>query len=188
LTIDGATYTNATIGTNGLIQFGTTTGANPTTNTALPSASFTGPTVFWNWDDLATEGGNIRYGTVGTSPNQTFIVDFQENRVGDSGSKVNGQVQIHERSNVINVKYRSTLSANSNGQNATIGFQSAGGAGATPLTFNGKILDDNLPDSGWSVAPLPICGNSIVETKEACDLAGANGAATACCTSTCGFR
>jgi hypothetical protein len=29
------------------------------------------------------------------------------------------------------VKYRSTLSANSNGQNATIGFQSAGGASAT---------------------------------------------------------
>src|SRR5439155_2277036 len=29
--IDGASYATATIGTNGLVQFGTTTGANPTT-------------------------------------------------------------------------------------------------------------------------------------------------------------
>src|SRR5207244_570654 len=90
---------------------------------------------------------------VGSSPNRTFIVDFQENRVAATGDKVNGQVQIHERSNVINVKYRSTLSACADDQTATIGFQGAGGASAIayPLTFNGKILDDNRPDEGWSV-------------------------------------
>src|SRR5439155_24365643 len=49
VTIDGTSYSTATIGTNGLIQFGTTTGANPTTNTALPSSSFPNPTLFWYW-------------------------------------------------------------------------------------------------------------------------------------------
>src|SRR6185295_8105658 len=119
---------------------------------------------------------------------RTFIVDFQENTVAASGNKVNGQVQIHEGSNVMSVKYRSTTSAGSNGQSATIGFQGAGGSAAYPLTFNGKILDDNLPDAGWSVAPLPICGNSLVETKEQCDQGGANGAGTSCCTSVCALR
>jgi hypothetical protein len=191
--IDGVGYNTATIGTNGLVQFGTTSGANPTGNGSLPSGSFSGPTLFWMWDDLVTEGGNIRYGTVGTSPNRTFIIDFQENRFNSSGDKVNGQVQIHEGSNAMNVQYRSTLSPNANGQNATIGFQGAGGASAAayPLTFNGKILDDNLPDSGWSVSELRYCGDGIVQSgspfDEQCDLGAQNGAAGSCCTASCQF-
>jgi hypothetical protein len=188
--IDGTSYTTLTIGSNGIIQFGTTTGANPTANASLPSASFPNPTLFYYWDDLQTEGGHIRYGTVGTSPHRTFIVDFQENLVLSPGDKVNGQVQIHEGSNVFNVQYRSTMSANANGQSATIGFQGTGGGSATayPLTFNGKILDDNLPNAGWSVAPLPICGNGITETQEDCDDGGANGTLASCCSSTCAFK
>src|SRR5207249_3766661 len=150
-TIEGTSYSTVTIGTNGIIQFGTTTGANPTANAALPSSSFPNPTLFYYWDDLQTEGGNIRYGTVGSSPNRTFIVDFQENRVAATSDKVNGQVQIHERSNLINVKYRSTLSAGANGQAATIGFQSAGGSSGTgyPLTFNGKRSEERRVGKGW---------------------------------------
>src|SRR5207247_10348586 len=193
VTVDGTSYSTATIGTNGLVQFGTTTGANPTTNTALPSSSFPNPTLFWYWDDLQTFSSNIQYGTVGTSPNRTFIVDFQENRVGDTGNQINGQVEIHETSNVMNGKYRSTMSSGANGQSATIGFQGAGGgsAKAYPLTFNGKILDDNLPDAGWSVSPLPYCGDGIVQSaspfSEQCDLGALNGAAGSCCTATCAF-
>src|SRR5206468_12370347 len=87
-------YSTVTIGTNGIIQFGTTTGANPTTNAALPSSSFPNPTLFYYWDDLQTEGSNIEYATVGTSPNRTRIVDFQKNRVTSSGDKVHAQEQI----------------------------------------------------------------------------------------------
>src|SRR5207249_6443621 len=124
VTIVGTRYTAHTIDTNGLIQCGTTTCANPTANAALPSSSFPNPTLFYYWDDLQTEGSNIQYGTVGTSPNRTLIVACQEQLVARSADKVNGQVQIHERSNVLDVKYRSTISANANGQSATIGFQS----------------------------------------------------------------
>src|ERR1051325_4534708 len=70
------------------------------------------------------------------------------------------------------------------------GYQSGGGASATayPLTLNGKILDDNQEIAGWSVAPLPQCGNGIVDTKEQCDQGSANGTAGSCCTATCTFR
>src|SRR5262249_5598815 len=55
-------------------------------------------------------------------------------------------------SNEINVRYRSA-GAIANGQAATIGFQGAGGASgnAQPITCNGKVLDDNRSDEGWSV-------------------------------------
>src|SRR3989442_14860946 len=47
--IEGTSYSTVTIGTNGLVQFGTTTGANPTTNPSLPSVSFSDPPLFWYW-------------------------------------------------------------------------------------------------------------------------------------------
>src|SRR5207302_820059 len=154
VSIEGTSYSTVTIGTNGLMQFGTTTGANPSTNASLPSSSFPNPTLFWYWDDLQTSSpGDIRYGTVGTSPNRTFIVDFQGNTVSGT-NPVNMQVQVHEKSNLLNVKYRHPTNATANGQSATIGFQRAGGASAAayPLVFNGKILDDDRHETeGFSV-------------------------------------
>src|SRR5207249_8403647 len=112
------------ISTNGWLEFGgNTQGTTDPTNACLPTSKHTNPFLAFYWDDLQTEGTAIRYGTSGTSPNRTFIIDFQENRVAATGDKVTGQVQIHERSNLINVKYRSPLSAGANGQAATIGFQ-----------------------------------------------------------------
>src|SRR5207244_10746278 len=128
--IQGPSYSTVTIGTDGLIQFGTTPGANPSTNASLPSSSFSNPTLFGYWDDLQTSSpGDIRYGTVGSSPNRTFIVDFQGNTVSGT-HPVNAQVQIHEGANLLNVKYRNPTDATANGQSATIGFQGAGGASA----------------------------------------------------------
>src|SRR6185436_15971273 len=89
VSIEGTSNSTATIGTNGILQFGTTSGANPTTNTALPSASFPNPTLFWYWDDLQTSSPHIRYGTVGTSPNRTFIMDFLGNTTSGA-NPVNG--------------------------------------------------------------------------------------------------
>src|SRR3989442_11385032 len=141
VSIEGTSYSTVTIGTNGLIQFGTTTGGNPSTNASLPSSSFSNPTLFGYWDDLQTSSpGDIRYGTVGSSPNRTFIVDFQGNTVSGT-NPVNMQVQVHEKSNLLNVKYRNPTNANANGQSATIGFQGAGGAtaAASSLECRGGI-------------------------------------------------
>src|SRR5205823_14582677 len=127
-TTEGTCYSTVTIGPNGILLSYTTLFRSAPTNACLPTSKHPNPFLAFYWDDLQTEGGNIRYGTVGSSPNRTFIVDFQENRVAATGDKVNGQVQIHERSNLLNVKYRSTISPNANGQAATIGFQETGRA------------------------------------------------------------
>src|SRR5262249_18726764 len=123
-------------------------------NTCLPTANHTNPFLAVYWDDLQTQSTNIRYVTVGASPHRTFVIDGVEDVVAQgSGDVIHYQLQLHETSNVITVKYISSP-ANVSGQAATSGFPGAGGSSATtvqPLACNGKILDDNRSDEGWSV-------------------------------------
>ena len=155
LIINGVSYNTITISTNGWISFGNP-GSSYYNNTSLPSASFSAPTIFPYWDDLITNGNNIRYFTTGTAPNRAVVIDF-ECRTYSSNYNVRFQVTIHEGSGLINVQYRDEMNPSANGQSATIGFQLAGGgsAKAYPIIYNGKILDDNRDNSmGWSIAPV----------------------------------
>jgi len=155
ITIDGVAYNVITISTNGWISFGNP-GSSLTGNNTLPSASFSAPTIFPYWDDLVTNGSNIRYFSSGVSPNRAVIVDY-ECRTYTGSYNVRFQVTIHEGSGLINVQYRDEMHNNANGQSATIGFQMAGGASskAFPIISDGKILDDNRDNnSGWSISPV----------------------------------
>lgn len=155
VTYGGVDYSQVVISINGWVTFGT--GSNGSySNSSLPSSSFAGPTVFAYWDDLESEGDDVRYGTVGTAPNRVFIVDYTAQTLSNDYN-VRFQVQIHETSGLINVRYRNEMNPSANGQSATIGFQTAGGASAKayPISYNGKVLDDNRDDSeGWSVCPV----------------------------------
>lgn len=153
--IQGVDYNTITISTNGWISFGNP-GSSVLFNTQLPASDFSAPTIFPYWDDLVTNGSNIRYFTTGTAPNRAVVVDF-ECRTYTGSYNVRFQVTIHEGSGLINVHYRDEMHFAANGQSATIGFQLAGGANAKayPIIFNGKILDDNRENgTGWSVAPV----------------------------------
>src|SRR5207249_12194706 len=90
VTIEGTSYSTVTIGANGIIQFGTTTGANPTANAALPSSSFPNPTLFYYWDDLHTEEIGRASCRERVRPKRTFIADYQENRIAGTGDKAKG--------------------------------------------------------------------------------------------------
>jgi hypothetical protein len=192
--IDGVGYTALAISTNGWIEFGgNTSGNSDPTNDCLPTPAHTNPLLAPFWDDMQTAGSStIRYGTVGEAPNRTFLIDYfldTKTSSDDGADDVRVHVLIHESSNTISVKYRPSQHLAS-GQTATIGFQGAGGASAaaTPISCNARVIDDNVADSGWSIAPLPICGNGVAETKESCDAGGANGSGASCCTTGCGFR
>jgi len=156
LTIEGASFTTLTLSANGWIEFGTNTSGNSDpTNACLPTNKHTNPFLAAYWSNLNPFGTNIRYGTVGSSPHRVFIADYQVDidpaTEAGSADDLSFQIQIHEGSNLINVRYRGTGNL-ANGQTATIGFQGAGGSSsdAQPLTCNGKIMDDNRPDEGWS--------------------------------------
>lgn len=155
--IEGVTYNSITICTNGWVAFGD---VNSTAlfNTELPASFTNNPVIFPYWDDLRDYGSGeyVRVATQGTAPNRVAIVYYRM-RVYGQDWVVHFQVQIHEGSGLINVKYFDPMHPSANGQSATIGFQLHGGANAKayPLGYNVKILDDNRDDSeGWSVSPV----------------------------------
>ncbi|MBL4577831.1 MAG: hypothetical protein JKX74_05125 [Flavobacteriales bacterium] len=154
ITIAGTNYTTVRLSCNGWIEFG---GASTAVdNSCLPSGSFANPTLCWFWDDLVTEGSHIRYTTLGTSPNRVFFVDFKVFLFNTSTREIEGTVQIHEGSGLMNVGYKESLTSDCRGQTATIGFQMAGGAGAKvyPIGCNVAVIDDNQAfESGWSICP-----------------------------------
>jgi hypothetical protein len=85
VTIDGVAYNQVTIGSNG-ISSSERCRRQPDGEHGPAERELHGPTVFWMWDDLVPEGAtSVR--TVGTAPNRTFIVDFQENRVATPAAR-----------------------------------------------------------------------------------------------------
>jgi len=140
ITINGASYTQCYLSTNGNIQFGSSGGNSYHYNAALPTTSFSLPTLCFYWDDMVTTGNGIRYTTLGDAGNRVFIADFELTTYSTS-YPVTVQVQIHENSNLMNVRYYN-VSPYACGVGATIGFQ-ANTSQAIPISCNAKVLDDN---------------------------------------------
>lgn len=150
--INGTNYTWVSLCTNGYIQFNTSNSSFATdyTNNALPSADFSVPTLCFYWDDMQTTGNGIRYNTLGDAGNRTFYADF-ELVVYGTANQVTAQVQIHEGSNLINIRYYSN-NPSAIGQSATIGFQLSGSS-ALPISCNAMVLDDNSNPQSISFCP-----------------------------------
>lgn len=154
ITLGGTTYNTIYISSNGFIEFTAGTGGTDWSNDALPSANHSNPLVAGYWDDLVAT--SIRHGVQGTAPNRVYIINYDAYRYNNTGDIVDFQIQIHEGSGVINVKYFD-VSPNTCGQTATIGYQGAGGSAATayPLGYNARILDDNRNSvDSWSISPV----------------------------------
>lgn len=144
--IGGVAATWVGISTNGFIQFNSSNSFNGSlnSNSTLPSGSFSIPTFCYYWDDMVTTGNGLRYATIGTSPNRVFVLDF-ELVTYSTGFSINGQVQIHEGSGEINVRYNG-VNAYACGQGATLGLQLTQSI-AMPVSCNAKVLDDNTTNT-----------------------------------------
>ena len=154
--VDGTAYGSVCISTNGFVVLtNSTTCSSLPGNYSLPTSSYSVPIIAAYWDDLETEGNGIRYNTVGTSPNRMTYIDYEAHTYVFEYD-VRFQIQIHETSGLINVRYRDPMHPSANGQGATIGFQTAGGSSARayPIVYNGKALDDNADNMSWSVSPV----------------------------------
>jgi photosystem II stability/assembly factor-like uncharacterized protein len=143
-TFNGFEYNEAQISTNGWLEFGIgtpgtelgvsteqqigTIGANENgrmSDTARPNKAL-GP---W-WEDLSADGnGNIRYTTVGTSPNRVFIVQWEHIRAywdpSTTTARINFQVRLYEGSHIIKYHYGVVEPGTFSGadQGASIGFK-----------------------------------------------------------------
>jgi len=124
----GAVYTTVNVSTNGYLVFNTT--GNSFSNTCPMPVTLNDLQVSPFWDDLYVFApSTLRYQTVGTAPNRTFIVQW--NNVGFCCSTpppgLTFQAQFREGSNIIAFMY-SDVQANSRtqGDSATIGIDGPG--------------------------------------------------------------
>lgn len=100
------TYSTVLICSNGFLVFGSTpsiNGADPAQT--LPSATSPNNMIAFNMNDFdVSVGGNITYTTIGTTPNQMFIVTYTNVPIWNANSVINsGQIILYEGSNMIEV-------------------------------------------------------------------------------------
>ena len=140
-TFFGNTYTQFYVGSNGWIGFS----PNQTTGYVaqyIPNASSPMNAVLADWEDLYPGASNIRYVTLGTAPNRSLVVSF--NQVPHYGCNQNlhtFQFVLYETTGVIDINYLSKPLCNSN--NATAGLVNSNNTNVVPV--GGKNA------SAWSV-------------------------------------
>ena len=123
----GTTYTTLTIGTNGAVSFTNTNigYTNDLASTTATNLNYIAPL----WDDLyayTTQAVEIRYETAGTTPNQTFTVQFKNISWRLAANTVNFQIVLFEGSN--NIVFNYGVNNNiSEVRTASIGFNVAPG-------------------------------------------------------------
>ena len=137
----GNTYTQFYVGSNGWIGFS----PNQTSGYVaayIPNASSPMNTILGDWEDLYPGASNIFYTTLGTAPNRSLVVSF--NQVPHYGCRSNlhtFQFIIYETTGVIDINYASKPLCG--GYNATAGLVNVDNSNVVPA--GGKNA------SAWSV-------------------------------------
>ena len=105
----GQNYTQFYIDSNGYIGFDPTQKASYWSNVRLPSAHRPNNVVAPFWEDFdPTQGGVIRYRTVGTSPNQMMVVEWSNVPIYGTSELQSFQLILYEGSNNIKYQYPAT--------------------------------------------------------------------------------
>ncbi|HEX8220163.1 MAG TPA: S-layer homology domain-containing protein [Chloroflexia bacterium] len=143
------TFTNATLSSNGNMQFVTTDFAFG--NACLPVPIFEYGVVAY-WDDIITdcEDCGIFTSVSGTAPNRILNVEWRAEVLGEANTEANFEIRLYEGQTRFDLVYGNVVQA---GNGATIGVQRDIGA-ATQFSCNTVGI---LPNSSISFT-LPPCG------------------------------
>ncbi|MFN5296298.1 MAG: beta strand repeat-containing protein, partial [Flavobacteriales bacterium] len=173
------TYSTVRISNNGFITFGanaplttTYTGLSSNVNPAYEGA-IAGFAANLRASAVAGATPEIRYETLGASPNRTFVVQFQDVGVSTTATtqRLNFQIRISETTNVVQIVYGTTAwaTATATGQVGLKGGESSdlsnrtgttwtaltGGTGATSSCTLGTTGGTTVPASGLTFTWTP---------------------------------
>ncbi|MFT5777075.1 MAG: hypothetical protein ACI837_000006 [Crocinitomicaceae bacterium] len=145
LLYQGTIVNDVTIGENGGIILGTLTGILGFGNAAVTGAA---DGIYGFWDDVITDNGGVFYETIGTAPNQQFIVQWNNQSMWPGGTPldvITYQIIIDEATGEIYSLYADTEFAvgnfGNNGAGATIG--AAGPNQDIDVSFNDPTFLEN---------------------------------------------
>ncbi len=149
----GTGYTSVNVGTNGYINFGTP--AIDLNAYVMPDASAPEGLVALFMHDLdLTTSGNIKYQTLGTSPNRKFVISFNNVPDFDGSSTNTGQIILYETTNIIDILIAHSLSD----VDATVGVQNlTGSIGVSPPGRNGVNFAVSTGEA-WRFTGVPTSG------------------------------
>lgn len=129
---NGIAYDTAQVSTNGWMGLGINQTNSVTTNSLASTSA--NPILAPLWDDLSVvtaNNGEIRYETIGTAPNRTFVVQWKDvnwNFSTTNGTLQNFQVRLDEATRAIAFVYGATNAPNN--PSASIGINDeVGGSG-----------------------------------------------------------
>ncbi len=139
----GQTFTQVTVGSNGVLQFGSPSSINPYSNSRLPMSS-AGRMIAAFWDDLTvfnSQGSYVYYGTVGTDK---FVIEWRNaRRYGDSTVSYTFQVILVKNGDIY-ISYRKLSGTVAS---STVGIQD--GSVSLQVTYNGS--NSGHPDAGSTI-------------------------------------
>ncbi|MFQ5420150.1 MAG: hypothetical protein ACE5EY_07285 [Anaerolineae bacterium] len=167
-TFYGTTYTEATLSSNGNIQFGS---SNSTfLNDCLDPAADLGDLIAPYWDDLnLTAFGFLETELVGEAPERIFVIEWDDvPRFGDDpDDRVTFEVQLFEGSNDIVFLYQDVRTfVSDKGSSATVGLQSE----LQGLALQFSCFQPVLADGSGLTFPHPAQPNGDVGQETAVTL------------------
>jgi len=130
-------YTNFYISSNGFVTFSSGQPSGCCSGQNLPNTSSPNNLVAFVWEDIDPGNGGqpaenvIKYETIGTSPNQILIVDFDNVDHFSNGNNVTVQLLLYEIDNSIEIH---TTTMPSDGGNHTMGIENIDGTVAFVVT------------------------------------------------------
>lgn len=122
------------ISSNGFITFDSGTSSGCCSGVEIPTPGGINNLVAGFWEDLnPTNGGTIRYQTVGVPPNREFIVGFYQVEHFRGNTPVEMEMILHEGSSVVELQYTTATTAGES--NHSVGVESASGMFGTQVDF-----------------------------------------------------
>jgi len=143
----GVSYNAISVGTNGTLQFGTTSGLGDYSFTTLPSTTepLNMVAVLAMDNDLSTSGtanGTIRYWTEGYAPNRKFVVQYLNVREYGDTKVSTAQAIFYETTGVIEVHVTSSTNVD---RNKLVGINDPTGTIGVLAFASGTIAAANNP-------------------------------------------
>ena len=132
----GEAYDEVWLSDNGYLNFLGPDQFNPFP-VEIPSESDPNAAIFALWQNLRVDSeGAIKFETVGTSPDQAFVIEYENVKAGSAARTF--EVKLWENGD-IDLLYADTDS----GENAGIGIENADGTDALSFGFFSDVLTDN---------------------------------------------
>jgi hypothetical protein len=123
----GNSYTNLFISSNGYVTFTNDGNNGCCAGQTLPTATAPNNLIALCWEDLdPPEGGVVRYGTFGASPNRVFVIEYNNIQHYPNGNPVTGQIHLFESTNNIEI-HHSSVPTDGDGSIETFGIENSNG-------------------------------------------------------------